>query len=71
MAFGHQMGALWAPWMVKMKFGVLGTPPSSLFGGLMVIVHLIWDMFVYGFDCLFFIHHGTPTGSFSESFVKI
>ena len=42
-AFSHQMGALWAPWLVKMKFGALGAPPSSSFGGLMAFVHLIWD----------------------------
>ena len=36
----------------------------------MAFVHLIWAMFVYG--CGFcFIHHGTPTGSFPESFVQI
>ena len=69
-AFGHQMGALWAPWLVKLKFGALCTPPSSSCGGLMAFVHLIWAMFVYGFGC-FFIYHGTPTGSVPESFVKI
>ena len=39
----------------------------------MAFVHLIWAMFVYGFGCFFFcfIHHGTATGSFPESFVKI
>ena len=42
-AFSHQMGALWAPWLGKMKFGVLCPPPSSSFGGLMAFVHLIWD----------------------------
>ena len=34
-AFGHQMGALQAPWLVKLKFGALRTPPSSFWGGLM------------------------------------
>ena len=52
-AFCHQMGAFWAPWLAKMKFGVLGTPPSSSFGGFMAFIHLIWDMFVYGFGCFF------------------
>ena len=33
-AFSHQMGALWAPWLVKLKFGALGTPLSSSCGGL-------------------------------------
>ena len=42
-AFGHQMGALRAPWLVKMKLGALYAPPSSSFGGLMAFVHLIWD----------------------------
>ena len=37
----------------------------------MACVHLIWTMFVYGFGCFFFIHGGTPMGSFPESFVKI
>ena len=45
-AFGHQIGALWAPWLVKLKFGALCAPPSSSFGGLMAFVHLIWDFFV-------------------------
>ena len=70
-AFGHQMGALWALWLVKLKFGALRAPPSSSCGGLMAFVHLIWVMFVYEFRCFCFIHHGTPTGSFPESFVKI
>ena len=52
-AFGHQMGALQAPWLVKLKFGALPAPPSSSCGGLMAFVHLIWDMFVYGFGCFF------------------
>ena len=59
------------PWLVKLKFGELRAPPSSSCGGLMAFVHLIWAMFVYGFGCFYFIHHGTPTGSFPESFVKI
>ena len=72
MAFGHEMGALQAPWLVKLKFWVLCAPPFSSFGGLMAFVHLILDMFVYVFGCLFcFTHHGTPTRSFPESFVKI
>ena len=49
MAFGHQMEALWAPWLVKLKFEALHAPPSSSCGGLMAFVHLIWTMFVYGF----------------------
>ena len=53
MAFGHQMGALQAPWLVKLKFGVLHSPPSSSCGGLMALVHLIWAMFVYGLGCFF------------------
>ena len=52
-AFGHQMGALRAPWLVKLKFGALCTPPSSSCGGLMAFFHLIWAMFVYGFGCFF------------------
>ena len=52
-AFGHQMGALRAPWLVKLKFWVLHSPPSSSCGGLMAFVHLIWAMFVYGFECFF------------------
>ena len=70
-AFGHQMGALQAPWLVKLKFGALCTPPSSSCGGLMAFAHLISAMFVYGFGCFCFIHHGTPTGSLPKSFVKI
>ena len=27
-AFGHQMGALWAPWHVKLKLEALCVPPS-------------------------------------------
>ena len=53
MAFGHQMGALRAPWLVKLKFGVLHAPPSSSCGGLTAFVHLIWPMFVDGFGCFF------------------
>ena len=73
MAFGHQMGALRAPWLVKLKFGALCVPPSSLCGGLVTIGHLIGALFIYGFVCFCFIHHGTPktTGRFPESFVKI
>ena len=61
------------PWLVKLKFGALCAPPSSSSGWLMAFIHLIWAMFVYGFHCFFvcFIHHGTPTGSFPESFVKV
>ena len=33
-ACGHPMGALRAPWLVKLKFGVLRAPPSSSCGGL-------------------------------------
>ena len=71
MAFGHQMGALWTPWLVKLKFGVLHAPPYSSLGGLMAFVHLIWDMFVYGLGCFLFYYYWTPTGSFPESSVKI
>ena len=72
MGFGHQIGALRAPWLVKLKFGVLHSPPSSSSGGLIALVHLIWLMFVYGLGCFFcFIHHRTTTGSFPESLVKI
>ena len=53
MAFGHQMGALQAPWLVKLKFGALCTPHSSSCGGLVAFVHLIWDMFVYVLGCFF------------------
>ena len=60
MAFGHQMGALRATWMVKIKFGALHAPPSSPFGGLMAFVHLIWDMFVYGFGCFVVLVMGHP-----------
>ena len=42
MAFGHQMGALQATWVGKMKFGELRIPPSSPFGGQMAFVHQIW-----------------------------
>ena len=49
-----------------------GGQTSSSCGGLMAFVHLIWAMFVYGSGCFFcFIHHGTPTGSFLETCVKI
>ena len=68
-AFGHQMGALWAPWLVKLKFGALCAPPSSSCGGLIAFVHIIWAIF-YGLVVFCFIHHGTTTGSFPESFVK-
>ena len=37
--FGHKMGALRAPWLVKLKFGVLCTPPSSSCGGLVAFSH--------------------------------
>ena len=43
-------------------------PPSSICGGLVVFGHLIVWFFVL-FVC--FIHHGTPTGSFLETCVKI
>ena len=39
--FGHQMGFLWAPWLVKFKFGALHTPPSSSCGELKAFIHLI------------------------------
>ena len=52
-AFGHQIGALRAPLLVKLKFGALHAPPSSC-GGLMAFVHLIGAMFVYGFGCFLF-----------------
>ena len=39
MAFGLKMVALWAPWLVKLKFGALRTPPSNSFGGLMAFGH--------------------------------
>ena len=69
-AFCHQIGALRAPWPVKMKFGALCAPPSSSFEGLMALVHLAClFMGLVVFFC--FIHHGTPTGSFPECFVKI
>ena len=45
--------------------GPYGGQTSSSCGGLMAFVHLF-----YGFG-YFFIHHGTPIGSFTESFVKI
>ena len=51
-AFGQQMGALWPPWLVKLKFGALCAPPSSSCGGLMAFVHIIWAMF-YEFGCFF------------------
>ena len=70
-AFGHQMGALQAPWLVKLKFGALCAPPSSSCGGLMAFVHIIWAMFFMGLVVFCFIHHGTTTGSFPESLVKI
>ena len=64
-AFVHQVGALQAPWLVKLKFGVLHSPPSSSCGGLMAFVHLILVMFVFGFLCFLFcfILHGTTMGS--------
>ena len=65
MAFGHQVGALRARWLVKLKSGALCAPPSSSRGGLMAFVHLI-----YGFGYFLFIM-GQPIGSFTESFVKI
>ena len=72
MAFGHQMGALRAPWLVKLKFAALHAPPYSSYGGPMAFFHLIGALFVYEFVCFFgFIHPGTPTGNFPESFVKI
>ena len=38
----------------------------------MAFVHLIWALFAYGLGCFFcFNHHGTPTGRFPESFLKI
>ena len=40
MAFGHQMGALRAPWLVKLKFGALRAPASSFCGGLVAFCHL-------------------------------
>ena len=43
--FGHQMGALWAPWLEKMKFGALCTPPSSSCGGLVAFSHLIGALY--------------------------
>ena len=52
--------------------GPYGGQTSSSCGGLMAFGHLIGALFVYGFICFFcFIHHGTPIGSFTESFVKI
>ena len=50
-AFGHQMGALQAPWLANLKLGALCAPRSSSCWGLMAFVHLIWAMFVYGFGC--------------------
>ena len=70
-AFCHQMGALWAPLLVKLKFGVIHDPPSSSFGWLEAFSHLIGALLVYGFVFFCFIHHWTPTESFPESFVKI
>ena len=35
----------------------------------MAFIHLIGALFVYENFC--FVHRGTPTGSFTESFVKI
>ena len=40
-AFGHQMGALPAPWLVQLKFRTLPTSPSSSCGGLVALGHLI------------------------------
>ena len=40
-AFGHQIGALHASWLVKLKFGVLHTHPSSSCRGLLAFGHLI------------------------------
>ena len=40
-AFGQQMGALRAPWLVKLKFGALWAPPSSSCEGLVPFGHLI------------------------------
>ena len=39
MAFGHQMVALWAPWVVKLKFGALFAPSYSSCGGLVAFGH--------------------------------
>ena len=38
-AFDHQMGALQAPWLVKLQFGALHFPPSSSFEGLVAFGH--------------------------------
>ena len=70
-AFCHQIEALRAPWLVKLKLGALHNPPSSSCGGLMAFTHLISAMLVYGIGCFCFIHLGTPTRSFPGSFVKI
>ena len=43
-AFGHQMGALWAPWPVKFMFWALRTPPSSSCRQLESFCHLIGDL---------------------------
>ena len=51
MAFGHQMGALLTPWLVKLKFGALCAPPSSSFGGLVAFGHIIGALFLSGFVC--------------------
>ena len=37
-----------------------------------MFIWLFVCLFVYGFVCLFYFnHHGTPTGSFPENFMKI
>ena len=44
-AFGHQMEALWPPWLMKLKFGKLCAPPSSSCRGQVAfsdLVEVLW-----------------------------
>ena len=43
-AFGHQMGALWAPWLLKLKFGALHATPSISCEGLVAFGHQMWAL---------------------------
>ena len=70
-AFSHQMGALWAPLLVKLKFGALCAPPYSSPGELVAFGHLIGALFVYRFVCLFVFSLWDTHECFPKSFVKI
>ena len=69
-AFGHQMGALGAPWLVKLKFGVLCAPPSSFLGGLVIFFRLKKKNIFWGVN-FFFFFYVEKIENFWKCFAKI